>query len=101
MGGIATIVVGFSWGGWVLGNTADRMVKQQSAAAVTEALVPVCISQSATDPEKLKALAGITYPYERQQFVLKAGWATVPGSEQPNQDLAAACAKVLSKAGET
>lgn len=96
-GGIATIVIGFSWGGWMLPSGAERIASQ----AVTEALVPVCVSQSREDPQKLKELAGMSYPYERQQFVVKSGWATMPGSDKPSADLAAACAKLLSKANET
>lgn len=101
VGGIGTIIVGFSWGGWMLGGTADKMAEERSAAAVTKALVPICVSQSAADPQKRQELAQITYPYERQEFVFKAGWATVPGSDEPNSELAAACARTLSKAGET
>jgi hypothetical protein len=28
IGAVATIDVGFSWGGWSLGSTADRMAKR-------------------------------------------------------------------------
>lgn len=100
-GAIATIIVGFGWGGWMLGSTADHMAAQRSAQAVTQALVPVCVSRSTTDPDKLKELADINYAYERQNFVAKAGWAAMPGSDKPNRDLAAACAQVLEKSGQT
>ena len=29
VGAVATIFVGFSWGGWSLGSTADKMAKEQ------------------------------------------------------------------------
>ena len=29
-GAIAAIFVGFHWGGWLLGSTADKMAKEQS-----------------------------------------------------------------------
>ena len=41
-GAIATIFVGFNWGGWSLGSTADNMAKEQSELAVVAALAPVC-----------------------------------------------------------
>jgi hypothetical protein len=103
MGGIAgailTMIVGFNQGGWVLGSTAEKMADQRSAAAVIDALVPVCVSQSKADPAvsaKLAELGAITSTYERRDFVMKAGWATTPATDAPNSDLATACAKVLS-----
>jgi len=97
VGGLATVVVGFDLGGWMLPSGADRMAKQ----AVTQALVPVCVNQSKHDSEKLKELSAIGYSYARQEFVAKSGWATMPGTEKPNPDLAEACANVLAKANET
>jgi hypothetical protein len=34
IGAIATIFVGFYWGGWSLGSTADKMAKERSDLAV-------------------------------------------------------------------
>ena len=50
VGAVATIVVGFYWGGWSLGSTADKMAKEQSDLAVVAALAPVCA-------DKFRALA--------------------------------------------
>ena len=36
VGAVATIVVGFSWGGWSLGSTAGKMAKEQTEQAVKE-----------------------------------------------------------------
>ena len=104
VGAVATVFVGFNQGGWVLGGSAERMAQQRSVAAVTQALIPVCISQSKTDPQgvaKLKQLGALETSYERRDFVMKSGWATVPAAEQPNSDLADACADVLSKVKPT
>jgi hypothetical protein len=99
-GGIATMIVGFNYGGWYLGSSAETMANKQSNAAVLTALVPVCVSQSQADPEgvaKLKAFNAIKSTYEQRDFVMKAGWATMPKADAPNQDLASACADVLAK----
>ena len=101
VGAIATMVLGFSQGGWYLGSSADRMAQEKSAAAVIEALVPICVSQSQVDPNaaaKLYQLGALKSSYERRDFVMKAGWATMPTTEAPNGKLAAACAEVLSQA---
>ena len=104
VGAIATMALGFTLGGWFLGSSAERMAQQRSAAAVIEALVPVCVSQSQADPEataKLEQLGALKSPFERRDFVMKAGWATMPAAESPNSDLASACGEALSKAGQT
>ena len=41
VGAVATIIVGFNWGGWSLGSTADKMAKERSELAVVAALAPV------------------------------------------------------------
>jgi len=103
VGATATIVVGFTQGGWVLASSAERIAQQRSDAAVTAALVPICIDQSKTDPNSLVKVAqldSITSPYERRDFVMKAGWATVPAAKRANGLLAAACAEVLLGAAQ-
>ena len=63
-------------------------------------LVPLCVAQSKADrgaAKKLGELKAISSSYEQQEFVTKTGWATVPGSESPNRDVAEACASALLK----
>ena len=101
LGSILTMIVGFSYGGWSTGGTAARMAKQQSDTAVTAALVPLCVAQSRADRagvRKLGELKAISSSYDQQEFVTKTGWATVPGSESPNREVAEACATALLKA---
>ena len=104
VGAVATMAVGFGYGGWMLGSSAETMAEQRSTIAVTQALVPVCIAQSKTDPEavgKLAELKTFTSPYQQREFVMKSGWATVPASAEPNDALAEACAKELTKPLQT
>jgi alpha/beta superfamily hydrolase len=99
-GSILTMIVGFSYGGWVTGGTANRLAIQQADAAVTAALVPVCVAHSKADaaaPTRLAELRAMTSSYEQQQFVTKVGWATLPGDENPNASVAEACASALLK----
>jgi hypothetical protein len=99
VGGIVTMIVGFSWGGWSTGSTSDRMAMDRSNAAVTAALVPVCLEKSKADPartKKLGELKALTSTYEQRDAVLKDGWATV-GESEGNRDVAEACAAQLVK----
>lgn len=103
-GGFATMIVGFSYGGWYLSSSAEKMADTRSQVAVIDALVPVCIGNSKSDPEtigKLNDFAAIKSSYEQRDFVMKAGWATMPATEAPNRELATACAEVLADAAKS
>jgi type VI protein secretion system component VasK len=100
IGSILTMIVGFSWGGWTTSSTANQAAIARADAAVTAALVPICLAQEkidATKGKKLGELKAITSSYEQTEFVMKAGWATFPGKETPNRDVAEACASALLK----
>ena len=103
-GAIAAMIVGFAWGGWVTGGSAEKMAVTRSSAAVVEALVPACVALSVSDPAgpaKLEQLAALKSSYERTDFVMKAGWATMPTAKEPNRKLAEACAELIAKAAGT
>jgi predicted dienelactone hydrolase len=100
VGSVMTMIIGFSYGGWTTSSTAARLAQQQADTAVTTALVPLCIAQSKADGAALKKmgeLKTLTSSYDQRDFVTKTGWATVPGSEDPNRDVAEACAAALLK----
>jgi hypothetical protein len=50
-GAVATMFVGFYWGGWSLGSTADKMVKERSDRAIVSALAPVCADKFRALPD--------------------------------------------------
>jgi hypothetical protein len=98
-GAIALAVVGFSWGGWVTGGSAQDMAKKAASAAVASALTPYCVERAGTADgiavvTALKAAA----TYSRKGIVEKAGWATPLGTDKPNADLAQACQLKLAEA---
>ncbi len=86
-------IVGFSWGGWVTGGTARDSAMAMSQKDVVAAMVPVCLDMATTDPERVRKLATIraATTYKRRDALMEAGWATVPGAESPNRDIAQAC----------
>jgi hypothetical protein len=94
------MIVGFSWGGWTTHSTANQDAMKRADAAVTSTLVPICLAQGNIDAakgQKLADLKAITSSYEQTEFVMKTGWATFPGKEDPNRDVAEACASALLK----
>ena len=74
---------------------ADNMARKQVVAA----LVPVCIDQSKRDPdmaEKLTALEKAA-SYERNALIMETGWATMPGTSEPNRVVGEQCMDELEK----
>ena len=70
-GAIATIFVGFNWGGWSLSSTADKMAKEQSELAVVAALAPVCADKFRALPDvaaKTIALSKVKSWKREQEF---------------------------------
>ena len=70
-GAVATIVVGFSWGGWSLSSTVDTMAKARSELAVVTALAPVCADKFRALPDaeaKKVALSKVDSWKRRDEF---------------------------------
>jgi hypothetical protein len=95
-GAVATIVVGFYWGGWSLGSTADKMAKERSELAVIAALAPVCADKFRALPDaaaKQIALSKVDSWKRRDEFPKEL--VTLPGESYPNSALADACSTLL------
>ena len=94
---IGAVIVGFTWGGWVTGGSARDMAAQSGKDAVSERLVPICVYQFNQDPEKDQKLSELkeTSAYQRDDYVMEQGWATIPGEEEPDRKVADECAKLL------
>jgi hypothetical protein len=90
---ILTMIVGFNWGGWVTGGTAQKMTND----AVVQRLASICVAQFNQDPQKDQKLTELkdTSSYKRDDYVKEQGWATMPGEEEPDRKIADACAKQL------
>ena len=88
-----TMMVGFNWGGWMTGWTAQKMTND----AIGERLSLICVGQFNQDPQKDQKLTELkdTSFYQRDDYVKEQGWATIPGQEKPDNKVADACAKLL------
>ena len=97
-GAIALAIVGFSWGGWVTGGTAETLARNGAATVVVAALTPICVEkfrQAADASANLVEMKKATYAWDQSKFIEKGGWATMPGSTEPNSAVAKACAESL------
>ena len=95
-GAAATVMVGFYWGGWSLGSTADKMAKERSELAVVAALAPVCADKfrALPDAEAKKVALSKTDSWKRQDEFPKE-FVTVPGESNPSSALVDACYTLL------
>ena len=94
---VVTMIVGFSWGGWVTGSTARSMAAVNGEDAVVKRLAPICVVRFTQDPGKDLKLKEVqaTDTWQRGDYVKKQGWATMPGEKEPDGKVADECVKLL------
>lgn len=99
IGAIATMTVGFTFGGWMFASKAEAMAESRATAAVVTALTPLCVEkfQRANNTADQKSLLKDADPWKRHQLVEEAGWAQFPGNSSPPRGLASACADEILK----
>jgi hypothetical protein len=94
VGAIGIMILGFAWGGWVLGSTAERMAKERADSMAVSLLAPVCVDHFMAQPDKLAEFRSSSW--RQQEIVEKSGWATIPGSSAANAAIAKACVAGLA-----
>lgn len=98
LGSVAlTMIVGFTWGGWVTSGSAEQSATTMAKNAVTMRLVPICVEQFNQDTDKDAKLAELraVSSYQQKTFVTDQGWATMPGEEKADSKVADQCAREL------
>jgi len=98
IGAVAMSVIGFSYFGWTLGSTAERMAQERAQTAVVSALAPICVENfrhQADSAAKLVEFKKVSSSWDRRAIIEKGGWATMPGSDAPDSAVAGACADEL------
>lgn len=96
IGAVAAIAIGFSWGGWSLQSSADKMAKNQADAAVVAALAPVCADKFRSMPDAAARQVALTQAdsWKRRDEFPKE-FVTLPGESYPNSALVDACYQIL------
>jgi hypothetical protein len=90
---VVTMIIGFTWGGWVLGSTARNITED----TIVTRLAPICVVQFNEDPRKDQKLIELkaTSTWQAGDYVKKQGWATMPGEVESVSRVADECAKLL------
>ena len=86
-GFLATVVIGFGWGGWMLGSTAKKMADQSTSSAIVAALAPICVDkfQHATEAKATLAELKLVDSWKRELVYREGRLGYVPRSDIAQQ----------------
>jgi hypothetical protein len=98
IGFLATVIIGFNWGGWALESTAKQMAETSANNALVAALAPMCADRfrQAKDVDLNMAELRKVSSWMQDSYIEKGGWATFPGGASPERGVAQACADLLT-----
>ena len=94
LGGAAALaLIGFTWGGWVTGGSADQLAKKEAEIAVVKVLAPICVDKFQQQPDAAANLIALkaTSSYQQTAFIEKGGWATMVALSRALQGLVRRC----------
>src|SRR3546814_11553564 len=87
IGAVAVSIIGFSRAGWTTAGGAQEMAEQQSEAAVTEALVPLCVALARQGPAEKRLTQPLhdTSSYHSPPMLAGIGGAKLPRRAPTNK----------------
>lgn len=94
-----TLLIGFNWGGWVMGGTALTMAETAASEARIQIATDSCVARFTRGREAKNRLVELkkTNGWMRGSYLEKAGWATPVGAEYPISGAGDRCAeRILS-----
>lgn len=99
IGAVATLILGFTSGGWITTSKAEVNAQARADTAVVAALAPICVAnyRKSADAQAQYIALGKVDAWQLAAFVEKAGWAKMPGSDSINSTMARTCAEIILK----
>ena len=97
VGALVLMIVAFSANWVVTAGAAQEEAERMAQKAVVDKLVPICVAQFEQDPNKAEDLQKLKAEstWARGDFIEEQGWATMPGSESANSEIADECAEKI------
>ena len=97
---VLTMIVGFTWGGWVTGGTARENVETATEDATAKLASSICAYRFLRGPEASAQLAALkeASSWERDSLIEDAGWVTFASMDSPVRGAADLCADQLASA---
>ena len=82
---IATIVLGFTWGGWVTGGTAAEREAEAREAGRAQLAATICVARFVDAADAAVQLAALKdeSSWRRADTIADAGWTTPLGLDGP------------------
>ena len=96
---IATMAVGFGWGGWVTAGSAAKAATAAGETANRELASAICVDRFSKAPGsaiRLVEFRALPDTYKQQQFIEAGGWATMPGQDSADSGVAEGCSTALA-----
>jgi hypothetical protein len=81
---VGTMIVGFTWGGWVTGGTAQEMAEEAAEQGQAQVAAAVCVNRfmaAADAGVQLASLKETTSSWQQENFVEDGGWALIADQE--------------------
>lgn len=94
---LLTMVLGFTFGGWMTAGGASVIRDQAVRTARAELISNICVHNfvsAANAADNLKELKSKS-SWERDDFITDGGWASIDGLVSPVPNAADSCAKAL------
>ncbi len=93
-GAILTMIIGFAWGGWVTGGTAQEGIDK----AVLPIAAEICVNNFKADPDFENNLAALKKEssWQRSDYIEKGQWSVMAGDDTSKSGVAGACGAKLS-----
>lgn len=100
---VATLVIGFGWGGWVTGGTAGQMSAKSAIEARAQLAAVVCVDRFVKGPDATARLASLksSDSWKRDTFIDDGGWTTLAGMDKPVTGAAILCVQQLLEPAKT
>jgi hypothetical protein len=95
----ATMVIGFTVGGWVTGGTAQEMAEAAAEKARAELVASVCVERFVSSADFAEQLAALkeANSWDRDEFILEGDWTALVGVEDAVSGAADLCAQRLAE----
>lgn len=101
-GAVLTVILGFTWGGWVTTGRANVMRDTAVRDAKADLVAGVCVHNFVTAgdaADNLKTLKAKS-TWQRSDFIKEGGWTKIAGIDDTVTNAASACAEQLMKLKE-
>jgi len=94
---VATMILGFTVGGWTTDGNARIMAERSARDARAELVATVCVQKFAAEADAVARLAALkeASSWERENIVEDGGWVMLTGMEEAVPGAAEACADHL------